>query len=85
MGYAAQQRVKSGFTWTDYGDKMVAGYERILGVGNADEHCQAAGTIEFRCLNFSDLDPDPVGFDVTFHFGVLEHYGLASVPWTVSD
>src|SRR5215204_2222742 len=24
MGYAAQQRVKSGFTWTDYGDKMVA-------------------------------------------------------------
>jgi SAM-dependent methyltransferase len=41
---------------------------------NADKHCQAAGNIEFRCLNFLDLDPDPVGFDVTFHFGVLEHY-----------
>ena len=30
MGIAAQQRVKSGFTWTEYGDKMVAQYERIL-------------------------------------------------------
>jgi glycosyltransferase involved in cell wall biosynthesis len=30
MGSAAQQRVKSGFTWTEYGDKMVAQYERIL-------------------------------------------------------
>jgi glycosyltransferase involved in cell wall biosynthesis len=31
MGSAAQQRVKSGFTWTENGDKMVAQYERILG------------------------------------------------------
>jgi SAM-dependent methyltransferase len=41
---------------------------------NADKHCHAAGTIEFRCLNFLNLEPDPLGFDVTFHFGVLEHY-----------
>jgi len=41
---------------------------------NADKHCRAVGTIEFRSLNFLNLEPDPLGFDVTFHFGVLEHY-----------
>jgi glycosyltransferase involved in cell wall biosynthesis len=30
MGYSAQQRVKSGFTWADYGDKVIAEYQRIL-------------------------------------------------------
>jgi glycosyltransferase involved in cell wall biosynthesis len=31
MGYSAQQRVKSGYTWVDYGNKMIGEYKRILG------------------------------------------------------
>lgn len=30
MGQSAKQRVASGFTWDDYGKKMIAAYERIL-------------------------------------------------------
>ena len=30
MGEAARQRVQTGFTWADYGDKMMAHYRRIL-------------------------------------------------------
>jgi glycosyltransferase involved in cell wall biosynthesis len=30
IGYSAQQRVKGGFTWAHYGNKMVAEYQRIL-------------------------------------------------------
>jgi len=31
MGEAAQERVRSGFTWADYGQKMISHYRRILG------------------------------------------------------
>ena len=31
MGYSAQQRVKAGYTWVDYGNKMIGEYKRILG------------------------------------------------------
>jgi glycosyltransferase involved in cell wall biosynthesis len=31
MGYSAQQRVKSNFTWADYGNRIVGEYRRILG------------------------------------------------------
>jgi glycosyltransferase involved in cell wall biosynthesis len=31
MGYSAQQRVKSGYTWVDYGNRMIGEYKRILG------------------------------------------------------
>jgi len=30
MGRSAKERVSSGFTWDDYGDKMISEYERIL-------------------------------------------------------
>ena len=30
MGAAARQRVATGFTWDDYGDKMLQQYRRIL-------------------------------------------------------
>ncbi|MCX6788972.1 MAG: glycosyltransferase family 4 protein [Candidatus Jorgensenbacteria bacterium] len=30
MGQSAKERVSSGFTWDDYGDRMVREYERIL-------------------------------------------------------
>lgn len=30
MGRSAKERVSSGFTWDDYGDKMIAEYERVL-------------------------------------------------------
>ncbi len=30
MGQSAKERVSRGFTWDDYGDKMIAEYERIL-------------------------------------------------------
>lgn len=30
MGQSAKERVSTGFTWDDYGDKMIANYERIL-------------------------------------------------------
>jgi glycosyltransferase involved in cell wall biosynthesis len=30
MGEAARERVRTGFTWADYGDKMMACYRRIL-------------------------------------------------------
>ncbi len=31
MGVSARERVSSGFAWTDYGDRMVAAYDRLLG------------------------------------------------------
>jgi glycosyltransferase involved in cell wall biosynthesis len=31
MGYSALQRVKSGYTWVDYGNRMIGEYKRILG------------------------------------------------------
>ncbi len=30
MGESARQRVSTGFTWDDYGGRMIAAYERIL-------------------------------------------------------
>jgi glycosyltransferase involved in cell wall biosynthesis len=30
MGEAARQRVQTGFTWADYGDKIIAHYRRVL-------------------------------------------------------
>jgi len=33
MGNSGQQRVQSGFTWGDYGDRMIAEYQRILKSG----------------------------------------------------
>ncbi|MCX5892042.1 MAG: glycosyltransferase family 4 protein [Deltaproteobacteria bacterium] len=30
MGEAARERVQTGFTWADYGDKIIAGYRRVL-------------------------------------------------------
>lgn len=30
MGAAARERVQTGFTWADYGDKVIAGYRRVL-------------------------------------------------------
>ncbi|MDP3052552.1 MAG: glycosyltransferase family 4 protein [bacterium] len=30
MGESAKQRVKSGFTWDDYGNKMISAYQKIL-------------------------------------------------------
>ena len=30
MGEAARQRVQTGFTWADYGDKIIAHYQRVL-------------------------------------------------------
>jgi glycosyltransferase involved in cell wall biosynthesis len=30
MGYSAQRRVKSGYTWVDYGNRMIGEYKRIL-------------------------------------------------------
>ncbi len=30
MGQSAKERVSSGFTWDDYGDKMISAYEKIL-------------------------------------------------------
>ncbi len=35
MGQSAKQRVVSGFTWDDYGEKMIEEYEKIL---NADKN-----------------------------------------------
>jgi glycosyltransferase involved in cell wall biosynthesis len=38
MGDSARQRVQSGFTWADYGDKIIAGYRRVLaGSGDAGQ------------------------------------------------
>jgi glycosyltransferase involved in cell wall biosynthesis len=34
MGQSAKQRVASGFTWDDYGDKMIAMYQKILAKKN---------------------------------------------------
>ena len=31
MGEAARERVQAGFTWADYGAKIIAGYRRVLG------------------------------------------------------
>jgi glycosyltransferase involved in cell wall biosynthesis len=31
MRYSAQQRVKSGYTWVDYGNRMIGEYKRSLG------------------------------------------------------
>ncbi|MGB8990656.1 MAG: glycosyltransferase family 4 protein [Desulfobaccales bacterium] len=31
MGEAARERVRTGFTWADYGDKMIQAYHHILG------------------------------------------------------
>jgi len=31
MGYSAQQRVKSVYTWVDYDNRMIGEYRRILG------------------------------------------------------
>ena len=30
MGQSAKERVSGGFTWDDYGEKMVREYERII-------------------------------------------------------
>ena len=30
MGQSAKERVSTGFTWDDYGDKIMVAYERIL-------------------------------------------------------
>ena len=30
MGEAARERVQAGFTWADYGAKIIAGYRRLL-------------------------------------------------------
>jgi hypothetical protein len=30
MGASARERVKQGFTWKDYGERMIAHYHRIL-------------------------------------------------------
>ena len=35
MGESARRRVQAGFTWSDYGDKMMAAYRKVL--GRADE------------------------------------------------
>ena len=32
MGKSAKQRVSSGFTWDDYGNRMIAAYEKILSI-----------------------------------------------------
>ena len=37
MGEAARERVRTGFTWADYGDKMMACYRRILAGEGADQ------------------------------------------------
>ncbi len=34
MGQSAKKRVSSGFTWDDYGEKIIKEYERILKVNN---------------------------------------------------
>ncbi len=34
MGQAAKERVSKGFTWDDYGKKMIAEYERIVSIHN---------------------------------------------------
>jgi len=30
MGQSARERVSKGFTWDDYGDRMISEYERIV-------------------------------------------------------
>ena len=35
MGESARRRVQAGFTWSDYGDNMIAAYRKLL--GRADE------------------------------------------------
>jgi len=35
MGDSARRRVQAGFTWSDYGDRMIAAYRKLL--GRADE------------------------------------------------
>lgn len=32
MGQSAKERVSSGFTWDDYGDKMISAYKKILNI-----------------------------------------------------
>ena len=42
MGEAARERVQTGFTWEDYGEKMIAHYQRILAGADKvidDEEC----------------------------------------------
>jgi hypothetical protein len=34
MGQSAKERVSSGFTWDDYGRKMISAYEKILAKKN---------------------------------------------------
>ncbi len=36
--------------------------------------CRIRGTIEFKCLDFLNYEPDSNLFDLTFQFGVLEHF-----------
>lgn len=35
LGKAGQKRVRTGYTWADHADKMIAHFQRILGVGAA--------------------------------------------------
>ena len=37
MGQSAKERVSSGFTWDDYGEKMVMEYKRILNLRNTQK------------------------------------------------
>lgn len=37
MGEAARERVQTGFTWDDYGDKVIAGFQRVLAGQGGDE------------------------------------------------
>jgi hypothetical protein len=30
MGESARMRVQAGFAWSDYGDKMIAAYRKLL-------------------------------------------------------
>jgi SAM-dependent methyltransferase len=36
--------------------------------------CRIRGTIEFKCIDFLNYKPDSNLFDLTFQFGVLEHF-----------
>lgn len=40
MGQSAKERVSSGFTWDDYGEKLVAAYQRILKKANKSFYYQ---------------------------------------------
>ena len=41
MGQSAKERVSKGFTWDDYGDKMIGEYMRVFGKTKLNVNCHA--------------------------------------------